>query len=55
MGETTEGAAGCEDFFNSLLGDCMIAATAMRLAASLATANKTDFRRFTSLKLASGA
>jgi len=58
---TGEDSRLAAELFNSTgrrrrsIGDCMIAAAAMRLAASLATANKTDFRRFTSLKLASGA
>ena len=32
--------------------DCMIAAVAIRLDASLATANQADFRRFANLRLA---
>jgi len=34
--------------------DCMIGATAVRLGASLATANAKDFRRFRGLRVVSG-
>jgi predicted nucleic acid-binding protein len=54
---TAEDASRAADLFNATgrrrgtFADCMIAATALRLGAAVATSNRADFRRFERLGL----